>query len=498
MLQVSVLASRILLAAVFAVSGVAKLATRARTRDSLVEFGVPVRFAGISAVGLVLAELTVTALLLPITTAWYGGAGALALLIVFCTAIAANLALHRKPRCNCFGQLHSEPIGWSTLARNLGFGVIAGIVVWGGRDPNALSILGWTHSLATAASVTLALSVGNFILLIGMAAFLIQIMRQQGRLLLRLEAVEQGVGIKNANAPDAAAAPQSGLPLGTPAPTFELNALDGGRTTLGGLLKAQKPVLLLFSNPNCGPCQALLPDFAGWQSDLAEDSTFGLIAEGTAAENRAKLGPFGIRTVLLQEDREVAESYQAWGTPAAVLIAPDGMIASYVAQGGDAIRTLVGSLKQQSRFDKPAIPVGDPAPDLKLQSLWGESVALSDVRERETLLLFWNPDCGFCRKMLPDLRAWEAEASPDAPQLLVISTGDVSENRAMGLRSMVVLDTESRAAHAFAAHGTPMAVLLDSDGRVASRVAAGAQAVFALAKPRDGSESSVDLALRRA
>jgi len=256
MLQVAVLASRVLLAAVFAVSGVAKLATRTRTRDSLVEFGVPTGFAGLSAIVLILAELLVATLLVPIGTAWYGGAGALALLVVFCAAIAVNLSLDRKPRCNCFGQLHSEPIGWSTLARNVVFGVVAGIVIWGGRDPSALSILGWTHPLTTAASVAVAVSASSIVLLIGVAAFLMQITRQQGRLLLRLEAIEQAAGIKNATAQDAAVVPQFGLPLGTPAPAFELNDFDGGLRSLGGLLRAQKPVLLLFSNPNCGPCQA--------------------------------------------------------------------------------------------------------------------------------------------------------------------------------------------------------------------------------------------------
>jgi thiol-disulfide isomerase/thioredoxin len=496
MLQVPVLASRALLAAVFAVSGVAKLATRTRTRDSLAEFGVPTRFAGISAIVLVLAELTVATLLLPIPTALYGGAGALALLMVFSTAIAVNLSLHRKPRCNCFGQLHSEPIGWSTLVRNLGFGAMAGIVVWDGRDPNALSIFGWTHFLTTAGSVAIVLSVSNFILLLAAAAFLAQIVRQQGRMLLRMEELEQG-GAAKAESQGAADGGKSGLPLGTPAPAFELNALAGGRTSLGELLREQKPLLLLFSHPECGPCQALLPDIPRWQRDLIEYAAMAVVAEGSAAANRAKFEPLGIRRALIQERREVSESYQAWGTPAAVLIAPDGTIASYVAQGADAIRALVGSLRPKRTLDVPAVAMGDLAPDLKFQSLWGESVALSDLRERETLLLFWNPHCGYCTKMLPELKAWEAEVSPDAPQLLVISTGSVSESRAMGLSSVVVLDAESQAAHAFAARGTPMAVLLDGDGRVASHVAAGAPAVFALANRRESSDSAVDLALRR-
>jgi thiol-disulfide isomerase/thioredoxin len=287
------------------------------------------------------------------------------------------------------------------------------------------------------------------------------------------------------------------LPLGTPAPAFELNALDGGRTSLGGLLQEQKPLLLLFSHPECGPCQALLPDILGWQRNLREHVAIAVVAEGSATANRAKFEPLGIRRALIQESREVSESYQAWGTPAAVLIASDGTIASDVAQGGDAIRQLVSSLTPQRRLDTAAVAMGDATPNLNFQSLWGESVALSDLRARETLLLFWNPNCGYCRKMLPELKAWEDEASADAPQLLVISTGSTSENRAMGLRSVVVLDNELQAGHVFGAHGTPMAVLLDSDGRVASHVVAGAKAVFAIANRGEGSGSTVDLALRR-
>jgi hypothetical protein len=45
--------------------------------------------------------------------------------------------------------------------------------------------------------------------------------------------------------------------------------------------------------------------------------------------------------VLLQQDREVAELYQVYGTPGAVLVRPDGIIGSPLAQGADAIRALV-------------------------------------------------------------------------------------------------------------------------------------------------------------
>jgi thiol-disulfide isomerase/thioredoxin len=499
MMTTLVLLSRTLLAIMFAVSGVAKLITRARTRESLVEFGVPPSLAGASSALLILSELAVAALLLPLSSVWYGGIGALALLSVFSAAIAVNLLRHRKPNCNCFGQLHSAPIGWSTFARNLALAAIAGLVVFGGRDPNATSFLGWTHSLGTAESFYIVFSLLDFVLLLGIAAFLLQIMRQQGRMLLRLEAMEKGAGTQ-ANTPEAAAVPPVGRPLGTQAPDFELKDLDGVRTSLSKLLQAQKPVLLLFSHPDCGPCQTLLPDISGWQHDLAEDATIAIIAEGSALANRAKLEPLGISRVLLQEAREIADRYQAYGTPAAVVVAASGTMASYVAQGGDAIRTLVSTMfarRQSPGSDAVEVTLGEPAHDFSFKSISGQEISLSGLRDKETLLLFWNPQCGFCQKMLPDLRSWETAASPDAPRLLVISTGSLRENRAMGLRSTIVFDAHSKAAQAFSANGTPMAVLLDREGRVASRVAAGAEAFFALAKSREGSVGLLNLAMRR-
>jgi hypothetical protein len=42
--------------------------------------------------------------------------------------------------------------------------------------------------------------------------------------------------------------------------------------------------------------------------------------------------------MLLQKDREIAEAYQCWGTPGAVVIRPDGTIGSQIAEGAEAIK----------------------------------------------------------------------------------------------------------------------------------------------------------------
>jgi thiol-disulfide isomerase/thioredoxin len=99
----------------------------------------------------------------------------------------------------------------------------------------------------------------------------------------------------------------------------------------------------------------------------------------------------------------------------------------------------------------------------------------------ETLVLFWNPGCGFCQQMLPDLKEWEMQAPKDAPRLVVVSAGSEEANREMGLTSPVLLDQSFATGRAFGASGTPSAVLVDAQGKVASEVAVGAPGVLELA-----------------
>src|SRR5205085_2967374 len=123
------LLARLLLAAVFLVAGLAKLADLAGSQQALRDFGVPARLANPFGVLLPLAELAVAVALLFPATAWWGAVGALALLLLFVGGIGYNLAHGRQPDCHCFGQLHSAPAGWPTLIRNLVLAAVAGIVV---------------------------------------------------------------------------------------------------------------------------------------------------------------------------------------------------------------------------------------------------------------------------------------------------------------------------------------------------------------------------------
>src|SRR5262245_11110319 len=94
-------------------------------------------------------------------------------------------------------------------------------------------------------------------LLVAVGAWLgYQLVRQNGRILLRLEAIERKVG---APAPAQRREP-AGLPVGALAPDFELPDLAGTHRQLSTFRGAD--VLLLFFNPKCGFCTKMAADLA--------------------------------------------------------------------------------------------------------------------------------------------------------------------------------------------------------------------------------------------
>lgn len=498
------LIARVLLAAVFAVAGFAKLADREGSRGALEGFGLPPRIAIPGGLALPVVEILLAVLLLPIATAWYGALGTLVLLLAFVGGIGFNMSKGRTPDCHCFGTLHSAPAGWSTLARNGILAAVALFVVASGPNDPGHSLIGWIGDLSTA---ELTLSILAAIALVAVAVegwLLVHLLGQNGRVLLRLDAIEAMAAEGGTAAPAVAApvAPAAGLPEGTPAPAFRLEGIHGETMTLDALRAAGKPVMLVFTDPSCGPCNALLPDLVKWQRDHASRLTVSVVSRGDVAKSRAKFAEQGLSHVLMQTDREVSDTFKALGTPTAVLIKADGTIGSPVAAGAEAIRTLVakstGTLplnpapvaprpaqSGNGAAPRPEAPrpsrIGSPAPAISLPDLDGNLVSLADFKDKNTVVVFWNPGCGYCRRMVDDLKNWETNKPESAPAVLLVSTGTPEANRELGLSLPTVLDQGFGVGREFGASGTPSAVLVDGKGNIASELTVGSPGVLALA-----------------
>src|SRR5215208_4149236 len=102
MMDAALLITRLVLAGVFTLAGVAKLSDLKGSRQSIIDCGVPSAIAAPLGLVLPLAELAIAATLLSASTAWWGALGGRTPLPVFVVGISMNLARGRKPECHCF------------------------------------------------------------------------------------------------------------------------------------------------------------------------------------------------------------------------------------------------------------------------------------------------------------------------------------------------------------------------------------------------------------
>jgi cytochrome oxidase Cu insertion factor (SCO1/SenC/PrrC family) len=335
------LAARFLLAGVFAVAGAAKLEDHAGTRRAVADFGAPDALTLPLSIAVPVVELLIAAALLPPASAAFAALAAIALLLAFLVAIVFNLARGRKPPCRCFGQIRATPIGAAAVGLNLGLLAVAAWIAWhGGGDavPGGIAATGPSFVID-------GIRAAAIVAIVALSVFAWQLRRQQHKLWERVNELEGRLdgGEGHAGSVDA-----EGLPIGTRAPAFALPALDGETVTLDHLLAGGKPLVLIFTDPDCESCQTLLPKLARWQREYAAALSIAVLSEGTAYENRVRQGALGLTQVLLQRKGEIGHVYGCEGTPGAVLVQPDGTIASTIAGGVDAIERLVVSLTTAS------------------------------------------------------------------------------------------------------------------------------------------------------
>jgi methylamine dehydrogenase accessory protein MauD len=304
-LGTALLIARLVLAAAFAVAAVAKLVDRDGTRRMLTAFGAPEG----AWLALPAVELVVAAGLVPAASAQWAGIAAAVLLVVFSAAIVRALLRGERPDCRCFGAVGARPVGGWTLARNGALLLLALFVAADGISVEGLAIAG--------GAIVAALAVAN-------AAFSWQLLQQNGRLWGRIEELEERL-------------PARGPRPGELAPDFDLPDLRGFEMGLDDVLVRDKPSLIVFTDPQCGACEPLLPDIARLQRDEDAERTVVVISRGAVDENRAKASEHGL-DLLLQNDFEVARAYGAAGLPAAVALDAQARFEGRVATGAIEVR----------------------------------------------------------------------------------------------------------------------------------------------------------------
>src|SRR4051812_11173041 len=71
----------------------------------------------------------------------------------------------------------------------------------------------------------------------------------------------------------------------------------------------------------------------------------------------------------------------------------------------ESIESQLGARALEQRREPSGLTVGAVAPEFELPDLTGARRKLYEFRGQDVLLIFFNPKCGFCTMMAPDLAA---------------------------------------------------------------------------------------------
>ena len=136
---------------------------------------------------------------------------------------------------------------------------------------------------------------------------------------------------------------RNGLKPGTPAPAFVLPDVYGNPVSLESY--RGRRVLLVFSDPHCGPCQELAPELIRIHREhVSNNLAVIMVARGDLEENRRRVEEHEMEfPVVIQEKWKLSRQYGIFDTPVGYLIDEKGLIAQDVARGLTSILSLAAS-----------------------------------------------------------------------------------------------------------------------------------------------------------
>jgi peroxiredoxin len=331
------------------------------------------------------------------------------------------------------------------------------------------------------------------LVIIALLFMVLQLLKQQGRILLRLDSLElQAAGVSGL----------SEVAVGTFVDDFQLPDLVDKKVSISDF--RGRRVLLVYWSPECGFCDMLAADLAKLQPHLKENNTeLVLVSFGDAESNQRLLVEHQLNctTLLLEKSplRELA-LFRHRGTPSAYLLDEEGRVLQKLAPGMDEVLQLAreaaaageakkgGLLKlplSQSQIVRDGLKAGTAAPSFSLPDLNGDTVHLDRFRGRKVLLVFSDPQCGPCDSLAPRLAELHRAHANNGMAVVMVGRGDAEQNRKKAkehkMAFPVVIQEKWKLSRQYGIFATPAAFLIGNDGVIMRDVATGPDQIMALA-----------------
>ena len=319
---------------------------------------------------------------------------------------------------------------------------------------------------------------------------LFQVLKQQGRILRRLDELElKAAGVS---------APAE-LEIGTLVQDFQAPDLSGRNVSLSDF--RDRRVLLIYWNPQCGFCDMLAAELAPLQTALKKNNTeMVLVTYGDVESNRKLAVEHGLdSTILLMESSPakefiVNELFRHRGTPSAYLLDEQKLVIQALAVGMDDILRVAREastgghrppLQRESHIVRDGLKAGTPAPAFRLPDIHGGTVSLEQFRGRKLLLVFSDPQCAPCDQLAPELAELHRKHENNGLAVVMVGRGDPEQNKKKAVQHRiefpVLLQEKWKLSRQYGIFATPVAFLVGKDGVIARNVATGPDEIMTLA-----------------
>ena len=291
--------------------------------------------------------------------------------------------------------------------------------------------------------------------------------------------------------------------VGKPAPKFAIKTLEGKDVSNATLTQA--PVTVLnFVAPNCGHCKRQIPRVEKLRQKYTEKGVRFVNIAGTMGKKYETeevvkiMKDAGSNLELAHDaDNKVAPLFNARGFPTMVVIGKDGKVAAAnIGNIGDLEKRLetqldaviAGKPVPKSAASAPAKKprkrpaeslAGKPAPAFKVTTLAGKTLSNDDFKNHPaTVLNFVAPDCGFCKRQLPNVdavrKAYEAKGvrfvnvvQKMRKDFTEAEITDIMVKAGSGLELSISDFGDNKAGQQFKASGFPTMYVVDKQGKVA-------------------------------
>ena len=118
------------------------------------------------------------------------------------------------------------------------------------------------------------------------------------------------------------------------------------------------------------------------------------------------------------------------------------------------------------------LPIGTPAPELRVANAQGDSVSLADFRGQAVLVIFASPRCGGCRRVFQVLKGFKPSEQSNL-RALIVSSGTAEESgnlaKKYGFDLPVYTCDRRRSREAYRIPGVPYFYLIDDCGVVSKK-----------------------------